>query len=95
MVLRHVALAAAAAVLATLTAAAAPAGSARVIYGEDNRRDWYQLDAQRPVDAMALHLLENAIMVKTTRSALGVFPDPDGVFRVLESWPENSRLGPQ
>ena len=94
MVLRHVALAAAAAVLATLTAAAAPAVSARVIYGEDNRRDWYQLDAQRPVDAMALHLLENAIMVQTTRSALGS-PDSNGVFRVLESWPESWRLGPQ
>ena len=44
----------------------------QVIYGSDDRRDWYELDSNDAADAMALNLLENSVMAHIRTSDLGV-----------------------
>ena len=65
----------------------------KVVYGNDDRRDWHELDSSDSDDALALGLLENSIMAHIFRSDLGS-PDSDGVYRVLDDYPDSSRLGP-
>ena len=65
----------------------------RVIYGDDHRRDWHALDSTDAEDALALTLLQNVIVSHVKVSDLGS-PDTGGVYRVLDSYPDDDRLGP-
>jgi len=65
----------------------------RVIYGDDHRRDWHALDSTDAEDALALTLLQNVIVSHVEVSDLGS-PDTGGVYRVLDSYPDDDRLGP-
>ena len=74
------------------TASLRPPRRRTTVYGNDDRRDWYELDSASADDALALHLLENAIMAHVKKTALGS-PDSRGVYRVLDNYPDDNRLG--
>ena len=70
-----------------------PVAVPRTVYGNDDRRDWYELDYTSAGDAMAGRLLANSIMVHITRADLGA-PDSHGIYRILDDYPDSLRLGP-
>ena len=74
------------------TASLRPPRRRTTVYGNDDRRDWYELDSASADDALALNLLENAIMAHLKKTALGS-PDSRGVYRVLDNYPDDNRLG--
>jgi len=70
-----------------------PVAVPRTVYGNDDRRDWYELDYTSAGDAMAGRLLANSIMVHITRADLGA-PDSHGIYRILDDYADSLRLGP-
>ncbi|EOD24451.1 hypothetical protein EMIHUDRAFT_238496 [Emiliania huxleyi CCMP1516] len=65
----------------------------KVVHGDDHRRDYYQLNPSDNTDALARSLLQNAIMAQVPIADLGS-PDSDGIYRVLDDYPDYLRLGP-